>query len=113
LGPSETPAAFAAQFYANMFAMRPELERLFVNGTDAQGAMPSHMLRSVVSCLGSRKHVTMGLHTMGPKHVAYGVKPEHYVTFKAAMMKTINDVVGTGFNRARSKCLGRRRSMSS
>jgi class 3 adenylate cyclase len=32
----DDPSAFAARFYANMFAMRPELEKLFVNGTGAQ-----------------------------------------------------------------------------
>lgn len=90
----ESPSAFAAQFYANMFAIRPELERLFVNGTAAQGAMLSHMLRSVVSGLERRKHVTIGLQTMGRKHLGYGVELDHYVTFRAAMLKTIADVLG-------------------
>ena len=91
----EDPAAFAARFYSNLFALRPELERLFVNGTVAQGAMLTHMLRSVVSGLGRRKHVTIGLQTMGRKHAGYGVEPDHYATFKAAMLETIRDVMGT------------------
>ena len=95
----DDPSAFAAQFYANMFAMRPELEGLFVNGTGAQGAMLSHMLRSVVSGLERRKHVTIGLQTMGRKHVGYGVELDHYDTFRAAMLKTISDVMGAGLTR--------------
>lgn len=90
------PSAFATQFYANLFAMRPELEKLFVNGTGAQGAMLSHMLRSVVSSLEKRKHVPIGLQTLGRKHVGYGVELDHYGTFKAAMLKTISDVIGPG-----------------
>ncbi|TCL62226.1 adenylate/guanylate cyclase domain-containing protein [Rhizobium sp. BK251] len=92
----DDPSAFAAQFYANLFAIRPELEQLFVNGTRAQGAMLSHMLRSVVSGLERRKHVTIGLQTMGRKHVGYGVELDHYGTFKAAMLKTISDIMGVG-----------------
>jgi hemoglobin-like flavoprotein len=82
-----------------MFAMRPELETLFVNGTGAQGAMLSHMLRSVVTGLETRKHVTIGLQTLGQKHVAYGVEPDDYGTFRAAMLKTISDVMGAGYTR--------------
>jgi class 3 adenylate cyclase/hemoglobin-like flavoprotein len=92
----DDPAAFAALFYANMFAIRPELERLFVNGTAAQGTMLSHMLRSVVSGLGRRRHVTIGLQTLGRKHLGYGVEPDHYGTFRTAMLKTIGDVLGAG-----------------
>jgi hemoglobin-like flavoprotein len=95
----DDPTAFAAQFYANMFALRPELEGLFINGTAAQGAMLSHMLRSVVSGLGRRKHVTIALQTMGRKHVGYGVELNHYDTFRAAMLKTISDVVGKDLTR--------------
>jgi class 3 adenylate cyclase/hemoglobin-like flavoprotein len=95
----DDPTAFAARFYANLFAMRPELERLFVNGTGAQGAMLSHMLRSVVSGLGRRKHVTVGLQTLGRKHVAYDVEMDDYGTFRTAMLKTISDVLGAGLTR--------------
>lgn len=90
----DDPDAFAARFYANLFALRPELEALFASGTAAQGAMLSHMLRSVVSGLGRRKHVTIGLQTLGRKHVGYGVEPDHYATFKAAMLKTIGEMPG-------------------
>jgi len=88
--------AFAARFYANMFAMRSDLEGLFVHGTGAQGAMLTHMLRSVVSGLGRRKHVTIGLQAMGRKHVGYGVDLDHYGTFRAAMLTTIGEVLGAG-----------------
>ena len=87
---------FAERFYANMFAMQPELETLFVNGVGAQGAMLSHMLRSVVSGLERRKHVTIGLQTLGRRHVGYGVDPAHYETFRVAMLKTIGDALGAG-----------------
>ena len=89
----DDPAAFARCFYANMFAARPELKRLFIHGTGAQGAMLTHMLRSVVLGLGIRKHVPVGLQTMGRQHVGYGVELEDYKTFKTAMMKTIGDVL--------------------
>ncbi len=92
----DDPAAFAERFYANMFAMQPGLERLFVNGTRAQGAMLSHMLGSVVSGLGRSRHVTIGLQTLGRKHVGYGVEPDHYDIFRAAMLKTVGDILGTG-----------------
>lgn len=93
------PSAFAAQFYANMFAMRPDLKVLFVNGTGAQGAMLSHMLRSVVSGLARRKHVPAGLQTLGQKHIGYGVELDHYDTFRGAMLKTIGDIMGAGLTR--------------
>lgn len=91
------PSAFATQFYRNMFTMRPELENLFVNGTAAQGEMLTHMLRSVVSGLRRRKHMALGLQTLGRQHVRYGVELDHYDTFKSAMLKTVSDVLGAGF----------------
>jgi class 3 adenylate cyclase/hemoglobin-like flavoprotein len=91
----EDSSAFSTLFYNNMFAMRPELESLFVNGTSAQGEMPTHMLRSVVSGLGRRKYVALGLQTLGRQHVGYGVADDDYRIFRSAMLKTVDDVLGT------------------
>nr|WP_156392918.1 globin domain-containing protein [Rhizobium sp. Root1220] len=57
------------------------------------------MLRSVVSGLERRKHVTIGLQMMGRKHVGYGVELDLYGTFRVAMLKTISDILGGGLTR--------------
>lgn len=90
----DDPSDFATRFYANMFDLQPELERLFVNGTTAQGMMLTHMLRSVVSGLERRKHMTIGLQALGRKHAGYGVQPDHYATFRTAMLQTISGLLG-------------------
>lgn len=87
------PAAFAARFYARLFALSPALERLFVNGTVAQGPMLAHALHSVLSGLGRRRHVAIGLQALGRSHVRYGVEPEHYDIFRAAMLGTIGELL--------------------
>ncbi len=82
-------AGFAKRFYPNLFAVAPELEALFVNGTVTQGPMLEHMLRNVVFGLGGSRYLSDGLRRLGSDHVKYGVEPKHYACFKEAFINTI------------------------
>ena len=70
------------------------MERLFVNGTEAQGEILEFMLRSLVSGLGRTNHLALGLQTLGKKHIAYGVEPRHYEVFKQVLLETIEEILG-------------------
>ncbi|MFO1049641.1 MAG: adenylate/guanylate cyclase domain-containing protein [Geminicoccaceae bacterium] len=85
---------FARRFYPRFFRAAPEVERLFVNGTEAQGEMLEFMLRSLVFGLGRTNHLALGLQTLGQKHVAYGVEPRHYDVFRQALLETIEETLG-------------------
>lgn len=85
---------FARRFYPRFFRAAPEVERLFVHGTEAQGEMLEFMLRSLVFGLGRTNHLALGLQTLGRKHVAYGVEPRHYDVFKQALLETIEEILG-------------------
>lgn len=63
---------FARRFYPRFFRAAPGVERLFVNGTEAQGEMHEFMLRNLVFGLGRTNHLALGLKTLGTKHITYG-----------------------------------------
>ena len=85
---------FATRFYRNLFKIAPDVEKLFVNGTEMQGPMLKHMLNSIIFSLEQSRHVAGGLHTMGRQHRKYGVKLRHYRCFKDAFMQTLGEVLG-------------------
>ena len=85
---------FARRFYPRFFRAAPEVERLFVNGTEAQGEMLEFMLRSLVAGLGRANHLALGLQALGGRHLAYGVEPRHYELFKRALLETIEEILG-------------------
>jgi hemoglobin-like flavoprotein len=39
----------------------------------------------------------MGLHSLGKRHIKYGVKPEHYTFIRGPLMETIEEMLGDDF----------------
>lgn len=91
------PNEFSQRFYERVFEAAPEVRSLFSRDIGMQGEMLEHMLRGIVYALGRPEHLTMGLHSLGKRHVKYGVKPEHYTFIRGPLMETIEEMLGDDF----------------
>ncbi|GAA6143272.1 globin family protein [Hydrogenophaga sp. 5NK40-0174] len=87
----------AALFYQNLFEADPKLKPLFKGDMAEQGNKLMQMLGLAVKGLSDVESLLPALHQLGEKHVDYGVKPEHYDTVGAALLKTLEQGLGDAF----------------
>ena len=85
----EGSESFADQFYLRLFRASPELEALFTESLRMQGDMLEHMLRSIIYSLSRPEHLGLGLHSLGRRHLRYGVTHAHYDLVRQPMLDTI------------------------
>ncbi len=87
----------AAQFYERLFATTPEVEPLFRGDMKVQGAMLMAALKTVVVGLDRVDAIAPIARDLAKRHLAYGVKREHYVAVGAALLWTLERGLGTAF----------------
>jgi class 3 adenylate cyclase/hemoglobin-like flavoprotein len=85
---------FTDELYRRMFAIAPELKRLFHGDMQQQGQMVAHMLQVLVYAMSRPENMTLGLQALGQRHVDYGVSPEHYPVFRRAFLEALRVVLG-------------------
>ena len=78
----------AVLFYARLFKLDPSLRRLFTTDIRVQGGKLMQMLRLVVDGLDDLETIIPELHSLGTRHVRYGVKDRHYDTVGRALLWT-------------------------
>ena len=85
----------AALFYDRLFAIDPELRRLFVH-TDMtlQGNKLMAALGSVVGSLQAPDPMLEAVRAMALRHFAYGVRDAHYASVGAALLWTLEAGLG-------------------
>ncbi len=88
----------ALVFYQRLFELDPMLRPLFKTDIEIQAAKLMDMLASALSLLEKSEELTETLEELGARHVAYGVKPEHYATVGEALLSMLAAVVGKDFN---------------
>lgn len=91
------PNAFSSRFYDRVFTVAPELRQLFRGNMGMQGQMLEHMLRGIVYALGRPEHLALGLHSLGHRHVAYGVTDAHYDAIREPLLDTIGEILGADY----------------
>ena len=84
-------------FYTNLFEADPALKQLFKGNIEEQSAKLTTMITAAVSRLDNLDVLIPILESLGKRHVGYGVKPEHYQTVGAALLKTLEQGLGEGF----------------
>lgn len=94
---SQSNEQAADRFYRNLFEAAPETRHLFVNDMKTQGAMLMSKLGLVVAQLQNMDALAPMLEDLALRHVAYGVKPEHYPLVGAALVKMMSDMLGDEF----------------
>ena len=90
----------ARAFYAELFRRAPETERLFRSDMEAQGDKLMETLVFVVDHLEEQDALLPAVRDLAIRHVAYGVKPEHYAHVGAALLATFSALLGARFTQA-------------
>jgi hemoglobin-like flavoprotein len=87
-----TPRQLASRFYEELFAVAPNLRRLFpVDLTSLQGHFEA-ALALVVRNLDEMDVLAESLRDLGAQHVHWGARPEDYVTARNALIAAIRSL---------------------
>lgn len=88
----------AALFYARLFELDPAVKPLFANSDmKEQGKKLMQMIGVAVKGLDTLGELVPAVQALGKRHVAYGVKAEHYDTVGAALLDTLEKGLGEDF----------------
>ncbi|MBC3873698.1 methyl-accepting chemotaxis protein [Undibacterium flavidum] len=88
----------AAQlFYKNLFEADPSLRHLFKGDMQAQGKKLLLMISAAVAKLDDLNSLVPILESLGQRHASYGVLDAHYSIVGAALLKTLEQGLGTAF----------------
>ncbi len=89
----------AAMFYNRLFEIMPETQALF-RGTDMreQGRKLMQTLATAVGSLGRIDRIEQDIKSLGKRHIAYGVRKEHYAMVGQALLWTLQQALGDEFD---------------
>lgn len=90
-------AAAAGLFYDRLFTLDPSLRPMFKGDMARQGQMLMNMIAAAVGGLRDLEKLAPIVRQLGARHVAYGVKAEHYQTVGAALLWTLEQGLGPRF----------------
>jgi hemoglobin-like flavoprotein len=94
----EPRAAIAAlMFYQRLFTLDPSVRALFQRDIEQQGVKLMQALRFAVATLDSPRELEPVLESLGRRHVYYGVEDRHYDTVGAALIDSLEFVLGPAF----------------
>lgn len=86
---TETVSDPGVVFYNQLFTAAPELRPMFKGDLNDQARKLIHMISVAVRQLDDLDALLPALHAMGRRHVAYGVRPEHYAVVRTALLATL------------------------
>jgi methyl-accepting chemotaxis protein len=84
-------------FYTTLFEMDPSLKALFPSDIVDQSKKLIVIFDSLIKLLDKPNKLTPAVQELGVKHRQLGVKPEHYDTAGAALLKTLAQGLGEDF----------------
>jgi hemoglobin-like flavoprotein len=84
----------AAIFYCRLFEIAPDIKPLFRGDMTQQGRMLMAALAAVVNGLSNLEIVLPAASALAKRHVAYGVKADHYGPVGAALLWTLERGLG-------------------
>lgn len=80
-------------FYDRLFDLDPSLRQLFRKPREEQERVLAHTLTVVVKSL-DRPELREAIESLGRRHTGYGVRDANYTTFGAALLWTLETVLG-------------------
>jgi hemoglobin-like flavoprotein len=86
-------------FYDRLFELDPGIRPLFKKDLTEQKHKLIAMLNRIVGMLSNFGMLVHVAQDLGRRHVAYGVKAEHYDTVGAALLWTLRTGLGSAFTR--------------
>jgi len=90
----------ADMFYRKLFALDPDLRKLFHSDLAAQGRKLMSMLGTAIVNLDRLEDVAPAIRDLGRRHAGYGVEPAHYETVAGALTATLEEGLGRDFTPA-------------
>ena len=87
----------AELFYGRLFELDPTLKPLFTSDIKEQGKKLMQMISIAVNGLSKLEAIIPAVEDLGRRHVAYGVKEEHYETVGSALLWTLEKGLGDAF----------------
>ena len=84
-------------FYKRVFELDPAIKELFPDDPRRQGELFMAMFGGAVEMLFHLDTLEPSVHDLGRRHNAYGTKPEHYDTFRSALLWTLERVLDEAF----------------
>lgn len=90
-------AQAAELFYGKLFELDPTLQSLFKGDMAEQGKKLMMMINTAVNGLDRLEEIVPAVQQLGVRHVAYGVKDEHYDTVGAALLWTLETGLADAF----------------
>ncbi|KAH3676518.1 hypothetical protein WICPIJ_009049 [Wickerhamomyces pijperi] len=101
---SITATLFCVQFYSNLIAATPELEKMFPS-IKHQAISLSGVISTAIVNLDQLDKLDDYLSNLGKRHSRIlGIEPEHFELMGAAMLKTFKDRFGAKFTLDLEKC---------
>ncbi len=95
----DSPQA-ANRFYRILFERSPHLRHMFLNDMEQQGGMLMSKLGLIVAELQNIPGLVPVLEDLALRHVAYGVKPQHYPLVGDALLQMLAEVLAEDFTPA-------------
>jgi hemoglobin-like flavoprotein len=95
---SPQAADVAERFYTRLFELDPTLRPLFGGDMTRQGLKLMTTLQLAVAALDDLGKITPALQRLGRNHQNSGVRDEDYATVGAALLDTLNDMLGADFS---------------
>ena len=87
----------AELFYLKLFEIDPALRSLFGDDMEQQGAKLIQMITAAVRGLDRMDALLPVVRELGMRHVAYGVRDDHYGTVGTALLWTLEQVLRADF----------------
>jgi len=87
----------AALFYGRLFETAPEVKPLFSGNMHVQGQKLMAALGTVVNSLGQIEEIAPMAGDLAKRHVAYGVRQDHYAVVGTALLWTLEQGLGEEF----------------
>lgn len=84
-------------FYGRLFELDPSLRPMFKGDLTEQGRKLMQVITFAVRSLKNLDAIVPAVEALGIRHVAYGVKAEHYDTVGAALLWTLGQGLGDAF----------------
>jgi len=87
----------AELFYGKLFELDPSVRPLFKGDMTEQGQKLMKMINTAVNGLDRLEAIVPAVQQLGVRHIAYGVKDDHYDTVGAALLWTLDAGLGDAF----------------
>ena len=85
------------KFYQRVFELAPEARDLFKVDMEVQAGKLSEMLGWIAAHVDRPKELASALHSLGARHEAYGVTPDHYAPVGSALIWMFQETLGDRF----------------